>query len=238
MSIMAVTSPPYDHAMVNRGAGIPSPSDIPALVGLDIETDTAAGGLDPATAGVVAVAVTTDDGDHVLTGHEASILRGLESLLAGMPPGLLVTWNGAAFDLPFLARRAAMAGVPLGLELVDDPARRWRRDPGRPAVRARWHRLDHLDGFLLYSADVRRAGISCALKPLARFVGLHPVELDRSALHLADPEDLEAYVASDARMAVELVRRRMPLAAAAADFPLPARLLRTRPAGPGAAAAA
>ena len=194
------------------------------LVGFDIETDTTTGGLDPESAAIVAVAVTTDDGDHVITGDEREILRRTDEILASMPQGVLVTWNGAGFDLPFVARRAEMLGVATGLQLVEDPSRRSRREPDRPAVRGRWHALVHLDGYLLYRADVgRRLGLSCGLKPLARFVGMEPIELDREALHLASAADVEAYVASDARTAVALVRRRMPAALAIADHPVNGR---------------
>lgn len=193
-------------------------SDGLPLVGFDIETDTSTGGLDPESARIVAIALATDHGDHVLTGGETEILRAVDDLVASLPPGLLVTWNGAGFDLPFVQRRAELAHLGLGLSLVDEPRRRSHREPGRPAVRARWHHLVHLDGYLVYRADVGRSlGLSCGLKPLARLVGLAPVELDRATLHTAPPEELAAYVASDARMAVELVRRRMPSAAAAAD---------------------
>lgn len=207
-------------AVVGLDTQPPPGSDPPPLVGFDIETDTSVGGLDPEVAPIVAVAVSTADGDHVLTGDEAGILRRTDALVAAMAPGLLVTWNGGSFDLPFVARRAELLGVPVGLQLTDEPRWRSRREPGRPVVRARWHRLVHLDGYRLYRADVGQGlGLSCGLKPLARLVGMDPVELDREALHLAEPAEVEAYVASDARTAVALVQRRMPLAIAAADYP-------------------
>jgi hypothetical protein len=192
------------------------------LVGFDIETDTSVDGLDPETAAIVAVAVSCDAGDEVFTGTEAEILRRTDDLLSELGDGLLVTWNGASFDLPFVASRAVMLWVSLGIVVRDDPARRSLRDPTRRAVRARWHRLIHLDGYLLYRADVGRSlGLSCGLKPLARFVGMQPVELDRTQLHLASPDEVVAYVASDARTAADLVRRRMPAAITLADLPLP-----------------
>ena len=77
--------------------------------GLDIETDTTVNGLDPTQAEIVAIALTmpySSDGDVVLTGPEHQMLRDLDQLLQELPAGVLVTWNGAAFDLPFLAERA------------------------------------------------------------------------------------------------------------------------------------
>jgi hypothetical protein len=192
-----------------------------AVYGLDIETDTTVDGLDPAVAPVVAAAVATGSEDHVLVGSEDAILSGLDRLLAELPPGLLVTWNGAAFDLPFLADRSRRRGVPLGLHLWADPviARRDRaRDVVTVAYRASWYDHRHLDGYRLYRADVGRSlGLSCGLKPLAKLVGLRPVEVDRSRMHDLDDAALRDYVASDARLARQLVLRRLPVAAAFAD---------------------
>ena len=73
-------------------------------------------------------------------------------------------------------------------------------------------------GPTLYRADVGRSlGFPCGLKPLSRLVGLAPVEVDRSCIHLLDDAALEAYVASDARLARELVLRRWPVAERATD---------------------
>ena len=192
--------------------------------GLDIETDTTVNGLDPTQAEIVAIALTmphASDGDVVLTGPETQMLEDLDRLLLELPPGVLVTWNGAAFDLPFLAERARRAGVPLHLRLAQDPALSVDRRPshdGRSAYRASWGAHRHLDGYRLYRADVGRTlGLPCGLKPMARLVGLAPVEVDREQIHQLSPEDLHEYVASDARLARELVVRRLPAAARFAD---------------------
>lgn len=192
--------------------------------GLDIETDTTVDGLDPAQAEVVAIALTMpyrSDGDVVLTGPEPQMLRDLDRLLLELPPGVLVTWNGAAFDLPFLAERARRAGVELHLRLAEDPSlgdRRRHEGDRRSAYRASWGAHRHLDGYRLYRADVGRTlGLPCGLKPMARLVGLQPVEVDREQIHRLSPEDLHEYVASDARLARELVVRRLPAAARFAD---------------------
>lgn len=163
---------------------------------------------------IVAIAVATGRTDHVLLGDEATVLRQVDDLLAELEPGLIVTWNGAGFDLPFLNQRARMLGVPIGLEL-------WRDEllaDEDHAFRGRWHHHDHLDGYRLYRADVwRHLGLPCGLKPLARLVGLRPLEVDRAGLHLLDQETVRAYVASDARLARELVLRRGPIAVRSAD---------------------
>jgi hypothetical protein len=179
------------------------------LYGLDIETDTRVDGLDPARAAVVAVSLSTSDGQLTFRGPERHLLRSLDRHLARLPTGVLVTWNGSGFDLPFLAERARRRRVRLGLHLAADPALPHRHPPiaGHPApFRATWHRHGHLDACCLYRTLVPE-GTSCSLKPLARAAGLPVVEVDASAVHLLDQHRLDRYVASDAWLARELAAR-------------------------------
>lgn len=172
----------------------------PLTYGFDIETDTTIDGLDPSVAAVVAVALAGDEIEIVLDGEEATIITELDRILAALPAGVLVTWNGGGFDLPFLRHRADRLGLRLGLEL-------------RPGIagshRARWHHHRHLDGYQLFRADVGASlHFPCGLKPLARMVGLPVIEVDRERIHELTPEERSAYVASDARLARALVARR------------------------------
>jgi DNA polymerase elongation subunit (family B) len=182
------------------------------VYGLDIETDTSVNGLDPAVGGIVTVALSSPDGDEVFDGPEVDMLAAVDARLAGLEPGVLATWNGAFFDLPFLADRAAHHGVALGLRLTLDPRIASRRDPlpGHPgAYRACWHGHRHIDAYQLYRSDVGRVlGVSCSLKAIARLVGLTPIEVDRARIHALAPDALAAYVASDARLARLLTERR------------------------------
>ena len=190
------------------------------LYGLDIETDTAAGGLDPGVAAIVAVAVSTGTGDVVFDGDESTLLGALEGHLGSLEPGVIVTWNGSSFDLPFLADRAALHGIALGLRLEADPTVGARSPlPGHDGgYRASWGEHGHLDGYRLYRADVGRTlGISCGLKPLAGLVGLETVHVERTRIHELSTAELHRYVASDARLARQLVMRRLPHALAAID---------------------
>ena len=177
--------------------------------GLDIETDTTSDGLDPERSSVVAVAVVGPGVARVVEPRgsgEPELLADLDELLAALPPGVLVTWNGRGFDLPFLRRRAELLGVPIGLRIDGDTGE------------ATWHGHRHLDGLRPYRADVGRTlGLSCALKPLARLVGERPVEVDRRRIHELDADELRAYVLSDARLAVALVDRRWPAVAGWVD---------------------
>ncbi len=206
----------------------------PPLYGLDIETDTSVDGLDPRRSAIVAVGVsatpvvppgadipTPSPVDRVFDGDEATILTRLDAHLRALPAGILVTWNGAAFDLPFIADRARRHGLRLGLHLRSDPGARRRRPSlaGHDAAyRARWYHHDHLDAYRLYRADVGATlGLACGLKPLARFVGLPVVEVDRSRIHELDTSERHDYVLSDARLALTLALRREATARRAVD---------------------
>ncbi len=192
----------------------------PPLYGLDIETDTTIDGLDPERAAVVAVAITGEDFELVFDGAEADILAHTDSALARLPAGVIVTWNGASFDLPFLAHRAAKLGCELGLRLQLDPTIASRHEPLKGHngwYRGAWFAHRHLDGYQLFRADVGvTLGLSCGLKPLARFVGLPVVEVDRERIHELSYAACREYVASDAHLARLLVARR-PAALRAVD---------------------
>jgi uncharacterized protein YprB with RNaseH-like and TPR domain len=184
----------------------------PPVYGLDIETDTTVDGLDPAVASVLTVALVGPVCEEVFTGSEPDLLVELDQRLAELEPGVLATWNGAAFDLPFIADRATLWGIPLGLRLQLDPGITMRRAPlpgHRGAYRAQWFGHGHLDAYRLYRGDVGPAlRISCSLKSIARFVGLAPIEVDRTRVHDLSNEALHAYAASDARLARILAERR------------------------------
>lgn len=184
----------------------------PIVYGLDIETDTTVDGLDPTVARVVTVAVSSPDFDEVFSGPEPALLGELDRCLANLPAGVIATWNGAAFDLPFLADRADLNGVRLGLHLRLDSAIRLHRGPlvgHAGAYRGRWYGHSHVDAYRLYRGDVGPVmRVSCSLKSIARLVGLAPIEVDRTRIHDLSREALHAYASSDARLARVLTERR------------------------------
>jgi uncharacterized protein YprB with RNaseH-like and TPR domain len=183
------------------------------LYGLDIETDTTADGLDPHVAAVVAVALSSEaTGDVVLTGNEAGIISALDAHLAEAEPGVVVTWNGGAFDLPFLAARAAANGVGIGLELAWDPS---GYRPGRAPLPGHlgtyagaWYDHQHLDAYRAWRS-LTAPEVSCGLKAVARSLGIDVIEIDdRSQIHGLALDELRRYVASDASLARRLADSR------------------------------
>jgi DNA polymerase elongation subunit (family B) len=191
------------------------------IYGLDIETDTSVDGLDPGVSRIVAAALSTEAGDELFDGPEDELLGALDGRLSELSPGVLATWNGSAFDLPFIADRAARWRLCLGLHLHADPRIRHRHEPlpGHDhCYRAAWYGHTHLDAYRVYRDDVGPAlRISCSLKSIARFVGLAPLEVDRTRIHDLSREALHAYAASDARLARVLAQRRWATASRRVD---------------------
>ena len=182
---------------------------LPLLYGLDIETDTTINGLDPAVSSVVAVSLSTEDDIVTFTGPERKLLRTLDRHLKSLPPGVLVTWNGSGFDLPFLADRAGAQRVRLGLRLTPDDSLPHKHPPltGHDSpYRACWHRHGHLDACCLYRTLLPE-GTSCALKPVARDAGFVVIEEDRERLHELGAGALVRYAANDAELARLLAAR-------------------------------
>jgi hypothetical protein len=200
----------------------------PPIYGLDIETDTATDGLDPRVGRILCAAVSGPGGEIVVANtDEGDLLVELDGWLADLPAGVLVTWNGAAFDLPYLATRARLQQVELGLAISLDPtiARRGAPLAGHEgAYRGRWHHHRHLDAYQVFRADVGRTfGLSCSLTTLASLTGLTPMIADSSRVHELPRPVLHAYVASDARCARQLALRRWSTAAPAVDHLTPPR---------------
>lgn len=121
--------------------------------GLDIEIDPRAGVVDPATVPIRAIGLSSDRIDHLLEGDEAQMLRDLDEVLRIAEPGVVATWNGSIFDLPYLADRARIRNVSLDLTLVEEPVRSRRRRPlpgHRGPYLAMWGHHRHLDTYRLY----------------------------------------------------------------------------------------
>lgn len=180
------------------------------IYGLDIETDTSRNALDPAVAPVLTIALSGRSFDEVFIGDEATMLRALDARLATLPPGILATWNGATFDLPFIADRARLLGVELALHLCLD--RRLTMDrttlPGHGgAYRGAWGHHGHLDTFRLYGAPDAPSPWT-SLRMIGRLLGLGGPGGPADRTHDLANEALHAHAASDARLARILAERR------------------------------
>jgi len=191
------------------------------IYGLDIETDTTPmkdstpRGLDPATTTIVNVAISTRDGEIVFRGEERSLLLSLDRYIRNLPVGLIATWNGSVFDLPFIISRAESLEIELGLTITPADNIRPKYEP-LPGHRGGYHGTwsnrttvshSHLDIAYALREHATDLGLQWSLKPVARHHGLSPIEVDRTAVHLLTPEQQDDYVASDARVTRVLAER-------------------------------
>src|SRR4029078_5112043 len=97
---------------------------------------------------IVAVSLSTEDETFTFTGPEPKLLRSLDERLRRMPRGVLVTWNGSGFDLPFLHDRALTRRGRVGVSLKPDASLPHKHAPlvgHELPYRARWHKHLHVD---------------------------------------------------------------------------------------------
>ena len=196
------------------------------VYGLDIETGYASDEAalseaetphlaDPSQTVTTRVVLSTAAGDEVFDGDEIELLTALDTKLARLAPGIVATWNGSGFDLPYLADRAGICGVRLGLHLAADRRIRTRSEtlPGHGCTyRAAWYDHRHLDAALLYRSG-RRPLID--VDELLRAIRL-PVRI-RNTTGPADlpGEELthdaaHAFATNDARLVRSMVEARLP----------------------------
>jgi hypothetical protein len=194
------------------------------IIAIDIETDTGPchepqlpcchdRGLDPAGTTITAIAISDVFGEQVLLadelGGEAAMLIELERLLS-TKTGTLVTWNGAVFDLPFIADRARLLGVNLSLHLCPGPELevKYAPIPGHQGgYHAVWGGLQHHDVQYAFKTYAEINDLRWSLKPVAGHLGLAPVEVDRTRMHELSKAELVDYVASDAKITRLLAER-------------------------------
>ena len=199
------------------------------LYALDLETDTKDGdGLNPTNpltritsaavffghdrdaVGVDAEKARGAEGAFVFDDpSEARLLRSLNEWLldATTVPGLIVTWNGAHFDIPFLLTRATFCGVPLGLDAQVHPAREAKYPPLTGHLGgyvAAWGPHDHADIMHAFREEAHAAGIRAGLKPVARHYGMAPIEVDRADMEKLSVAERSAYNLSDVEVTYRL----------------------------------
>jgi hypothetical protein len=191
------------------------------IYGLDIETDTSRDGLDPTVAPVLTVALSGRKLDEVFVGAETELLTALDERLANLEPGVIATWNGSTFDLPFIADRARLLDLDLGLKLCLDRTLTMNRAPlpgHAGAYRAAWHHHTHIDTFRLYGHP-SQSGPWSSLRTIGRLLGLTSGggrDAARRTQALTN-EALHAHAPSDARLARVLAERRWSAAARLVD---------------------
>ena len=197
------------------------------IVALDIETDTSplteqekqagytARGLDPRITPITSIALATGDDVLVFDGTtEEKILTQTIQAMQEIDPTILATWNGAVFDLPFIVDRSKLYDLNAGIHLVPNPAIVPKYDPTpghEGGYSATWGLATHIDVAYVVKADADARDVKWSLKPYAKSIGLNPVEVDRTKMHLLTPEEQHDYVASDAIVTREIALRALGL---------------------------
>jgi len=133
---------------------------------------------------------------------EARLLRSLNDWLSdpATTPGLIVTWNGANFDIPFLITRSEMHGVELDLQAAICEARAPRYSACKGHVggyAASWGPHDHADIWPAFQEVAKAAGIKSGLKPVANYFGYDPIVVDREKMESLSVPERCAYNISD-----------------------------------------
>lgn len=184
------------------------------VYGVDIET--APPGLDPRVAQITAIAAAGPNGVFVATSDtpdtEFAMIDGFTGWLAQQPQGIVATWNGSAFDLPYIVDRALVSDDhydtygPIRLAPSADRPAKYDPLPGHAGgYLAAVSGHDHVDIAHPYRPIVEDAGVKWSLKPTARHAGLDPVDPpDRANAGVLPVTDRIAYVLSDATITRDL----------------------------------
>lgn len=188
------------------------PLDQP-LYALDIETT----GLSWSTDRITSVAIYGDGVALVVEdANEARLICQVRDFLANLEPGVIVTWNGATFDWPFLAGRSTVAKLSDWLHLSRNEAIVPKYAPqvgydrvgydGHPPSRDPSQAHRHCDVAYAWQDRVEASGCSWGLKAVARSVGLRVIEVDRAHMDELTPAERCAYNLSDVYATFELAK--------------------------------
>ena len=179
------------------------------LFALDIETS----GLSPLESLVVSIAICSD-GEFVVweSKNEKRLLDDLAYWLDTRDKGVIVTWNGSAFDWPFLFTRASIVGSRLAsmITLFEAETRAPQYGPigghtgGYLVNAAGW---DHIDAMLPWRERAKANGHRWALKAVAKIHGIDVVEVDRERITELPKKDLAAYNISDVDATLQLAEK-------------------------------
>jgi DNA polymerase, archaea type len=143
---------------------------------------------------------------------EAALIRELVAKVKAIDPDVIENHNLHGFDLPFLARRAQILGVPLALGRIASPGLRLRAArrgaaEGPENRRVRYvapgrELIDTMDAVLRYDFATRELP-SHGLKAVARHLGLAGPDREQIrgsqiyTVYLRDPERVRRYAKAD-----------------------------------------
>lgn len=179
------------------------------LYALDIETDTSKNtaddpdaSLNSTKAGITSIAVYGHGTSLVIDDtDERRLLHTVNVWLMNLPAGVVVTWNGSGFDLPYIADRAALHKYDFALAVAADPALVPKYQSPNPAhttgYRGRFGKHLHADIQYAYKVFAEERGIRWSLKPVCEAAGITMITVDRERMHDLTVAERMAYNLSD-----------------------------------------
>ena len=166
-------------------------SELPLIFwGLDIETDNSTGlGLDPTKAQIISIAMVCNDGQvwyrsaRTVEDERSMLIESSSFLRETVTDGLIVTWNGGAFDWPFLTTRTAVqqTATPWALVLDEDRQPKYEALNGYNGVYKVFTATgaSHLDmAYVMDREWAEKHDCSWSLKPVADALGFRDTALE------------------------------------------------------------
>lgn len=184
------------------------------IYAFDTETDNSKGhGLNPLKSRFTDLSLAGLGREWVFTdSDEAAMLSAFDNAVYELPAGLLSTWNGTHFDLPFLDTRFERVGITHhAFTFVPTPQYppKYETLPGHDSgltatVLSKIGVHAHLDIAYAFKPVAERLGVKWGLKPVARALGFEVIEVDRENMHLLSEQERQDYAVSDARITRQL----------------------------------
>ena len=152
---------------------------------------------------------------------EAALIRELIAKVTAVDPDVIENHNLHGFDLPFLAKRAQILGVPLALGRIGPPGLRVRAARRGPTEDSEGRRIryvapgreliDTLDAVFRYDFATRELP-NHGLKTVARHLGVAAADREQIrgdqvyAVYLRDPERVRRYATADVNEVAGIAR--------------------------------
>jgi hypothetical protein len=181
------------------------------IYAIDIETT----GLDALTDRVTTFACYSPTASVVIEDtDERRLLAAAQEWVAKLDAGMLVGWNSAVFDFPFLSHRHQINRVLFGYRLTPDPDIVPKYEPVtgfeggvKVSLVAAGGYHEHVDIAYRYRDWTEANQVKWSLKPVARAHGIDVIEVEREHMERLGVAQRMAYGLSDVVATYELAVR-------------------------------
>lgn len=176
------------------------------MYALDIETDTSGGnGLDPQIARITTIAFYNPvDAVVFENNNEKQLLLDTITWLKARPSSQIVTWNGSAFDGPYMYARSKILGIesPFTNFTLNSDSPKYKPLSGFTgcydfSFASNDGEHTSIDIAYKYKAICESKAMSWSLKAVAKSFGIGVIEVDRENMHKLTVAERLAYNFSD-----------------------------------------